>query len=110
VASKSSFQLATELTSYLNTIVARYDIDDLRPAERTALVQVKHQAIDARLEARDYDYADTRAEQQQAAKAARQYFEQLEQSVLKASEYDLISSIEVALVSANIQKIISLLA
>ena len=106
---QSPFTLATELKSYLDGLLSKYDLDSLLPAERTALVQVKHLAIDARLEARDYDYADSRVEQQQAAADARKYFVQLEQALLDASQYNLFGSVEIAQLSAQIQHIMTLM-
>ncbi len=60
---------------------------------------------DARLDVRDYEYAETRAEQQQHAKAAKKRLEQVRQAVLLASEYNVFSAIDVAHTTATIEQI-----
>lgn len=77
------------------------------PTERTLVVAIKRQAVDARLEVRDYDYAETPVERQQSAAAAKKYLEKLQANILKASESNLFSAVDVALMSAHIQQIIS---
>lgn len=71
------------------------------------MTQIKRQAIDARLEVRDYEYAETRAEQQKSALSANKYLQKLQTNMLKASESNLFSAADVALLSAQIEQIIS---
>jgi hypothetical protein len=53
------------------------------------------QVIDLRLEARDYEYAETRHDQQTHRAAILSYLEPLRQAILSASEYGIFSAIDV---------------
>jgi hypothetical protein len=107
VAGISLLQQAKELENQLGGILSFIDTDTLPAAERAIVGTIKHQAIDARLEVRDYEYAERRAEQRQSAAAAKKYLEKLQADIVKASESNLFGAADVALLSAHIQHIIS---
>ncbi len=60
---------------------------------------------DARLDVRDYEYAQARSEQLEHAEAGKKRLEQLRQAVLTASEYNVFSAIDVAHTTATIEQI-----
>jgi hypothetical protein len=107
VAAATPFNQAKELSNQLMSILSQVDIDTVSREERTLVVSIKRQLEDVRLDARDYDFAETRAEQQQNAAGAKKSLETLQAMVLKASEYNIFGAVDVAHASARIQQLIS---
>jgi hypothetical protein len=107
MASISIFQEVKELEMQINSIVSFFDMADLPMAQQNLVGALKHQLIDARLDARDYEYAETRAEQLQVATEAGQRVEALQQNILEASTYNIFSAVDVAQLSARLQHIMS---
>ena len=66
---------------------------------------LRRDVIDARLDIRDYELAETRAEQVRIGKDASKRLKQIEQSILGASQYNIFSAIEVAQLSAAIAQL-----
>lgn len=62
-------------------------------------------AQSARLFVREYEYAESRAEQQVAAKKARAELAAIQQLILFASQHDLLGPADVAQLSAEVQQI-----
>ena len=91
----------------MNSILSSFDIDVLSREERDIALSIKQLLDHVRLGARDYDFADTKYEQEQSAVETKQYLEQLQALVLKGSEYNLFGAVDVAHASARIQQIIS---
>jgi hypothetical protein len=98
---------ATALNRAIGAIIAQLDIDALPAPERSIAESIKRQAADARLDVRDYEYADTRAEQLQRADIANKRLEEIQSAIVKASEYNMFSAIDVAQLSATIQRVIA---
>lgn len=96
----SLLRQAKELEQHVNRIMATYDLPTLSHAEQKAVATLKNQLIDARLDVRDYELAETRAEQLEFARAGRAHIEELQKSILKASEYHLLGATDVAHISA----------
>jgi hypothetical protein len=107
VASESLLQQAKSLELQVGGILSNYDIADMPQSERELVTTLKNQLIDARLDAQDYEYAETRVDQLKVAKAAKKRLEQLQETIVKASEYNLFSAVDIAQLSARIQQIIS---
>lgn len=107
MAEPSSYDQAKELARQLNSILSALDIDSFSREEREIVLSIKRLLDHVRLGARDYDFADTKYEQEQSAVETKQYLEQLQALVLKGSEYNLFGAVDVAHVSARIQQIIS---
>lgn len=107
MAEHSPYDQAKELARQLNSILSALDIDSLSREEREIALSIKRLLDHVRLGARDYDFADTKYEQEQSAVETKQYLEQLQALVLKGSEYNLFGAVDVAHVSARIQQIIS---
>jgi hypothetical protein len=101
----SLMQRVKEIETQIGVILAAQDVDSLAHAERSLVVSLKNQAIDARLEVRDYEYADTRETQLKHAKAARKYLSVLEQRIVKASEYGIFGAVDVAQLTAEVESI-----
>jgi len=110
VASTSIFQQAKELTTNVSNILAMQDIDSLNITEREVLATIKSRIIDTRLEVRDYEYAETHAEQQKHGAAATKRLRVLQTDILKLSEYGIFSVVDVAQLSAQAEQIIDQLA
>lgn len=107
MAEHSPYDQAKELARQLNSILSALDIDSLSREERDIASSIKQLLDHVRLGARDYDFADTKYEQEQSAVETRQHLERLQALVLKGSEYDLFGAVDVAHASARIQQIIS---
>lgn len=93
------------LEAAITAILSRVDIDALEPQARRLIANFKRLLVDARLDARDYEYAGTRAEQITAAKAGRDRFAQLEQALIASGEYAIFGAADVAQFSAQMQHI-----
>ncbi|HJQ09160.1 MAG TPA: hypothetical protein VJ836_06795 [Candidatus Saccharimonadales bacterium] len=104
---QSPFTRSRELEISLVSLLASLDADWLSLPEREQVARLKHQATDIRLDIRDYGMAETLAEQQKLAREAHKRLEQLQQSIVKASEYGLFGAVDVAHLSATIQQIIA---
>lgn len=98
---------ATAFNRSITSILSALDLDALPAPERSIAEAIKRQAADARLDVRDYEYADTRAEQLERATIARARLEHIQADIVKASEYNMFSAIDVAQLSATIQHIIT---
>lgn len=107
MADSSPYEQAKELVRQLNSILSALDLDDLPRDARDLAIDIKQLFDHVRLGARDYDYADTRYEQEQSAVETKQYLDVLQAKILKASEYNLFGAVDVAHASARIQQIVS---
>jgi hypothetical protein len=107
MASISIGQEARELETQVRKSLSGYDLDELPREERSVLVELKNHLVDARLDARDYEYAQTRAEQLEAAGIGRKRLEETLQIILKASEFGIFSAVDVAHISAGVQHLMS---
>lgn len=101
----SVFQQAKDLEAQVGGILSAYDVEDLPMRQKELVIQLKHQLIDARIDARDYEYAETREEQLHIAKEARERLTLLKQTILKASEHNVFSAVDIAQLSARIEQI-----
>ena len=106
---QSPFKLMQALSSQLDSLLSRVDTPSLPVAVQKILSPMRQQLVDARLEVRDYDLAQTRAEQFAFARAGKDRLTTLHQTMLAASEHGIFGAADVAQLSARIQQIISLL-
>lgn len=100
-------ELIRKLSANLNGIVSAVDVDALQRPEREAIQGIRRLLMDVRLDVRDYELAETRAEQLTLAHTAKERLEQLHHSMLRLSEYNILGSVDVAQNSSYIQYIIS---
>ncbi|HYH75706.1 MAG TPA: hypothetical protein VD735_07165 [Candidatus Saccharimonadales bacterium] len=107
MASISIFQETKELETEVGRILSAYDLADMPREQGNLVTSLKHLLIDARLDARDYEYAQTRADQLQTATEGRQRLGQAQAAIVKISEYGLFGAVDVAQLSATIQHIMS---
>ncbi len=103
----SPFERAKALDAQLRTIVSSFDIDALQPRERDILRSLRSLITDVRLDMRDYGIAETKRQQDAAAKAIRTRLEQLEKIIITAGEYNLVGAVDVAHLSAEAQQLMA---
>ena len=101
----SVYVLARRLEADIVRILSGVDVHDLGVQAGRAVTVLKHQVTDMRLDVRDYEQSETRAEQLQLRKAGHERLEEVRQSMLVASEHNLFSAIEIAQLSAHIDNI-----
>lgn len=94
-----------EIEMRLAAVLSSQDADNLPLAERELLTALKHWAIDARLEVRDYEYAETRPSQQRHAKEGKRLLGLLLAGIVKASEYNIFGPVDVAQLTAELDDV-----
>ena len=102
----STYTLAKQLDGEITRILAAARAAGLlegRVQQETKLL--KRDLTDARLDIRDYELAETKAEQQQLGSDARKRLSNVEQSILAASQQDIFTAVEVAKLSAQIAQL-----
>lgn len=103
----SPFQISRDITAQIDRLVSGFDIDSLPAAQRKLLQSLKRQAVDVRLDLRDYGMAETAPEQRRLAKAMTGRLEVLEQSVVQVGGQGLFGPADVAQLSALIQQLMA---
>lgn len=103
----SPFVLSTRLAGYIGNILSAYDIDLLDQGQRREFALMRQLMADARLDARDYELSETRAEQLENAITTKNRLEKLRLLMLRSSEHDIFSAIDVAQISAQLDEIIA---
>jgi hypothetical protein len=101
----SLLEQAKELEAQVTRLFTVHDITTLPHVQKELVNTVKHQLVDARLDIRDFEYAQSRVEQLEYAAESRPRLEELHRNILKASEYGLLSAIDIAHVSARLQQL-----
>jgi hypothetical protein len=71
---------------------------------RNALAELRQNLIDIRIYTNAYDFSEMREEQLENATAARKWLDSAHQQILKTSEIDIFSPIDVAQLTAQIDK------
>jgi hypothetical protein len=107
VEGNSLSEIIRKLSTNLIGIVSKVDVDALQRPEREAVQAIRRLLVDVRLDVRDYELAETRAEQLELGKVAQKRLEELHDHILKTSEYNILSSVDVAQNTAYVQYIIS---
>jgi hypothetical protein len=101
----SAFGRIKELEIAVTAKLAVIDIYDAATEERKIITALRRELTDARLDVRDYDLSDTRAEQLQNAKAAKDRLDHVRRLILQASEHNIFSSVDVAQLTAELEHI-----
>lgn len=101
----SAFGLIKELETSMNAKISSVDLFELPTEERDLIKALQRQLVDARLDIRDYDLSDTRAEQIENAALGRKRLEGLRALLLDASHLAIFSSVDIAHFSAHIEHI-----
>ena len=107
MAQESALVLTTRLMNQLNSKLAALDIDLVGKETAKALTAIRRLAADARLDVRDFEMADSRAEMQENGLTATKRLEELRKQILKASEHGIFGAVDVAVLSAEIDAIIA---
>jgi hypothetical protein len=95
-----------KLEGSLQLAFAGVDVYELDAPVRKLVQGVKRDMTDVRLDVRDYEFADTLADQQRSGKAARKRLQKIEKHVLSLSEHGLVGAADVAEYSARIDDLL----
>lgn len=101
----SPFTLAKDISGRIAQLASGLDVDSLPREQREAVMVLKNQATDIRLEVRDYGMAETRAEQERLARAVAERVEAARATILQVSEYNLLGAADVAQLSAQLDQL-----
>jgi predicted Holliday junction resolvase-like endonuclease len=99
-----------EIEAEVTIILSHAAIDELNYEVQKLAADIKRQLTDARLDVRDYEYADTRHEQLRYATEGKKRLQKVRQEVVKASENELFSAVDVAQITARIEAAIEQLS
>jgi len=94
------------LEADIRQILRKNDQAKLERKYRNALTDLRQNLVDIRIYTNAYEFSEERQEQLQNAKEAKKWLEQARRNILKASEDNIFSAIEVAHLSAQIEQIV----
>jgi len=106
---ESPFLAIKNLETQLNGLLAAIDLYALPVGERKLVTVLRREVTDARLDIRDYELSETRAEQLDNAKQAKERLERMRKTILAISEYNIFSAVDVAQLTAQLDQIIEAL-
>ena len=101
----SPYMLTTKLQLQVNSVLQAMDVFALNAAPRKVVTDLERRLQDVVLEVRAYELSETRADQLDSANAAHKMLQRIRADILKASEYDIFSAIDVAQLTAAIDHI-----
>lgn len=104
---QSPYALMRTLENDAGILLSAVDLYALDSKPRALAAALKSQLIDARLDLRDYEYADTKAEQANLGHAVVSRLEAVRQTILAASEYGLFSAVEVVHLSTRLDSLLT---
>jgi hypothetical protein len=96
-----------QLDSQISNILRKVNLRKLSSKERDVLSTLQQNLVDSRIYIRDYELSETREEQLDNSKEAKNWLEQARKNILAASEFNIFGAIDVAHLSAQIDQIIS---
>lgn len=102
----SAYEAARRLETSLKTILAGIDIAAVDDETRKLVAVLKTRATEARLDVRDYELADSRADQRRQAGNGRERLQGLRSLMVTASGATIFSGVQVAQVSAQVDALI----
>ena len=94
------------LETQLKAVLSGLDLVTLPKEEKVVVTALKNNLTDAKLDIRDYEYSDTRAEQLRYSKQAIERLGKIRAGILAASEYNVFNAADVAQFSAQLEQII----
>ena len=104
---QSTYVLAKGLESEILRLLSGVQAAGLMEGQvQRDIERLRHELADIRLDIRDYELAETRAEQAKLGNDARRRLKLAEQAILAASQYNIFSAIEIAQLSATIAQLI----
>ncbi len=100
-------QSALSLARHIQAEIAKALAGETEPdaPARALFAKLKRNAADMRLDVRDYELAETRSEQEQLGRTARERLAATEQGMLLASQHNVFGAVEVAHLSAQIAQL-----
>lgn len=105
MTNSSPFLAIKDVEGQLKRILRLVDVDTLEPAARKVIADTRLTIVDTRLDIRDYELSETREEQLKKAVEGKKRVEELRKLILKASEYNIVGSVDVAHLSAQLEQI-----
>lgn len=102
---QSPFLLIKQLETQVTAMLSRLDVYSLPVTEQQMVSLIRRELVDARLDIRDYELSETRAEQLDHAASGKQRLEALRKHILAASEQNLFSAVDVAQLTAQLDHI-----
>lgn len=94
------------LETQLRAVVSKLDLVEVSREERSAVTALKNDLTDTRLDIRDYEFSETRVEQQRLGKQARASLDKIRTGILAVSEYNVFSAVDVAQFTAQLEQIV----
>jgi hypothetical protein len=104
---QSLLQHFTRVAGQVGAILVQIDLDVADRAQIKLVGTIKHLLQDTRLDIRDWEMADSRADMQRNAREALKRIEQVRSSILLASEHNIFSAIDIAEFSAQFDLVAS---
>ncbi|GAC1387831.1 MAG: hypothetical protein NVS1B7_2470 [Candidatus Saccharimonadales bacterium] len=89
----------------INAVLRLYHLHDLDKNRQKLIAELKRDLVDAKLDIRDAEYADTRAEYARHAAAAKKRIVQVIDHILALSQFNIFSPVEVAELSAKFEQL-----
>ncbi len=99
----SPFLAMQEAERLVKGLLRQVDTDTLTNDEKAAMTRIRRQAIDTRLDIRDYELSETREEQLKCAVVAKRRLERLERAIVQAGT--VFGPADVAHLSAQLEYI-----
>ncbi len=87
----------------LKGVLRAFDMDTLEQGEKKAAAHIRRLMVDARLDIRDYELSETRAEQLKCAAAARKRLDKLQANILLTGS--VFGPADTAQLSAELERI-----
>jgi ribosome-binding factor A len=106
MASSSPAISVKRIDGQLNTIIRGINWEKINEKGRKAVAELRQDLANARVYAQDYELSEMREEQLGNAKKAKKYLSRGRAAILRASEFDVFSAIDVAHLSAQIDQLI----
>jgi uncharacterized membrane protein affecting hemolysin expression len=96
--------LVKQVDTQVTMLLRKIDPGEVDEKGRKSLDALKQALIDARIYSRDYELSETRDEQVDNAKKANKYLDLVRQYILRASEFNIFSAIDVAYLTAQVEQ------
>ncbi|HWT55646.1 MAG TPA: hypothetical protein VN031_01290 [Candidatus Microsaccharimonas sp.] len=94
------------METQLRGVLSKLDLAEVSREERAIVTTLKNDLTDTRLDIRDYEFSETRAEQLRLAKQARASLDKVRSGILRASEYNVFNAVDVAQYTAQLEQIV----
>jgi hypothetical protein len=102
---RSPAAVIKRVDAQVNSILRQTAWEKVNEKGRKAVADLRQNLASARIYAADYEVSEMRDEQLDNAKKARRYLEKARVQILRASEFDVFSPIDVAHLTAQIDQV-----